>query len=444
MNKLMKVLGFALGANLALAGASPASAAVPEVVTVKVGSVMTLTGPGAFWHLAGGKAQIAYFKNFNQQGGLAYTEPDGSKHRFLVDLKYEDSAYDAKKAVISFGRLKDWGAQLITEDGSTPAAALVAPAARDKVPVVSLWSVHPDPDHYRDSLDSQYLLPNSPTNVDTSNGLLHLYKKYVWDVKNPGQPFKVGVIAFDNPPRRLYKEQWVKDFYAKSGIELVGVAIVPIAVTDVSIELKRLHSEGAKVILIDHIVSGSKVVLENAERLGIRKELAFITWFHSLPQFLEAPQLFDGVYHPWSLPEYFSKDRTPAQEKAAKIYIDDDPEYWTQRVDWALGTHHTLDIGLDAIKDVLQKYGYEGLTRERIRENLFRGKVVDTKLSPKYTIDPQAPFTLPYPSLYQFDAKSKSYIVLGKPVAVGPSNFQPRWNPGDDPKLVETKYYKWP
>jgi ABC-type branched-subunit amino acid transport system substrate-binding protein len=432
----------ALGAGLALVGSSPSSAAAPEVVTVKVGSVMTLTGPGAFWHLSGGKAQIAYFKNLNKQGGVPYTEPDGSKHRFLVDLKYEDSAYDAKKAVISFGRLKDWGAHLITEDGSTPASALVAPSARDHVPVLSLWSVHPDPDHYRENIDSQYLLPNSPTNVDTSNGLLHLFKKNVWDVKHPGERLKVGIIAFDNPPRRLYKEQWVKEFYAKSGLDLVGVAIVPIALTDVSIELNRLHSEGANVILIDHVVSGSKVVLENAERLGIRKDLAFITWFHSLPQFLEAPDLFDGVYNPWSLPQYYSYDRTPAQEEVAKIYFEDDPDYWAHRVDWALGTHHTLQFAIEAIKDALEKDGFEALSRERIRENLFRARAVDTKIYPRFTVDPQAPFTLPYPSLYRFDAKNKNYIVLGKPVAVGPSLFQPRWNPGDDPQVVETRYYE--
>lgn len=434
------VLAAAVGL-LTLTG-GPADAADPDAVTVKVGGVLTLTGPGAFWHLTGGKAQIAFFKHLNKQGGVPYTEPDGTKKRFLVDFKYEDSVYDPKKVLLSYSRLKDWGAQLITTDGSTPGAALVAPSARDKVPVVNTWSVHPDPDHYRKDIDSQYLLPNMPSNVDTSAGLLHLYKKHVWDKKKAGERLKVGIIALDNPPRRLYKESWVKEFYAKAGIDLVGVALAPIAVTDVSIELRRLHSAGAKLVLIDHVVSGSKVVLENAERLGIRKDLDFITWYHILPQYLEAPDLFNGVYHPWPTPEYFSADRTPALEEAARIYLRDEPDYWAQRLDYALGTHVTLQYAIGSIKQALEKYGFSGLTGERVRESLFSARLVDSGLYPRYTVDPQAPFTLPYNYLYRFDVKSKGYVALGKPVAPGPSNFQPRWNPSDDPSIVETGYYQ--
>lgn len=441
MTKLVRIIMVAT-TSLLMWASGIASAAEPETVTVKVGGALTLTGPGAFWHLAGGKAQIAFFKHLNKQGGVPYTGPDGKQRRFLVDFKYEDTVYDAKKVAIAFSRLKDWGAHIITEDGSTPAAALVAPSARDKVPVVSVWTVHPDPDHYLEDIGSQYLLPNMPTNVDTTNGLLYLYKKHVWDKKRPGEALKAGVIAFDNPPRRLYKERWVKEFYAKSGIDLVGVAIVPLAVTDVSVELKRLHEAGARVVLVDHIVSGAKVVLENAERLGIRKDLDFIAWYYMLPQFLEAPQLFDGIYNPWPTPQYFTERRTPQQEAVAKIYLDDDPEYWTERVDWALATHQVLQYTMDAVKVVLEKYGFAGLTRERIRNELFSARTVDTGIHPRFTVDPKAPLTLPYLYLYRLDAKNKRYVELGKPAAAGPSPFQPRWNASDDPAVVETRYYQ--
>lgn len=443
--KALAVLGFSIVLSVAFSlSALAIGSKVPDVVTVKVGGVMTLTGPGAFWHGPGGKAEIAYFKHFNKQGGLAYTEPNGSKHRFVVDLKYEDCAYDAKKAVSSYGRLRDWGAHLITTHGSTTGAALIAICARDKLPVLHIWAVHPDPAYYRDNVDKMYLLPASATDVDATNGLFYQFKKYVWDVKHPGVPFKVGVIAFDNPPRRLYKERWVKDFYAKSGIELVGAAIVPISVMDVSIELKRLHSDGAKVIMIDHTISGAKVILEDAERLGIRKDLYFITWFNLLSQFLEAPKLFDGVYNPFSYPMYYSSARTPAMAKAGQIFLDDDPEYWTYKVDWAVGVYHNLEVAMGAIKDALQKYGYEGLTRERIREMLFRPMTIDNGIYPKFTIDPQFPYSAPYGWMYQLDTKNKIYHPIGMPVAMGPSKYQPRWNPGDDPKAVLTKYYTWP
>lgn len=421
----------------------PAHAADPDTVNVKIGGVLTLTGPGAFWHLVGGKAQMAFFKHLNAQGGVPYTEPDGTKKRFLVEYKYEDSVYDTKKVVIAYNRMKEWGAHVVTTNGSSPGAALVAPSARDKLPVVNDWSVHPDPDHYRNNIDSQYLLPNMPSNVDTSGGLLHLYKKYVWDKNHPGQKLKIGIVSFDNPPRRLYKERWVKSLYEKMGVDIVGVALVPMAVTDVSIELKRLHEAGAKVVLVDHVVSGAKVVLENAERLGVRKDMDFITWYFTRPQFASAPELFDGVYHPWPAPSYYSADRTPEMEEAGKIYLRDDPDYWTQHLDAAMATHLTMLYTVNSIKQALEKHGFKNLTGERIRAAMFGARQVANRgLYPGYSVDPQAPFTLPYNWLYKYEANNKNYAALGKPVAPGPSELQPRWNPTDDSTLVETGYYR--
>ena len=103
-----------------------AKSSVSEVVKIKVGGVMTLSGPGAMWHGPGGRGEIDYFKHFNKQGGLEYKEPDGSKHRFLIDHKYEDCVYQPSKAVTSYGRLRDWGAHMITTHGSSPASAFIA------------------------------------------------------------------------------------------------------------------------------------------------------------------------------------------------------------------------------------------------------------------------------------------------------------------------------
>jgi ABC-type branched-subunit amino acid transport system substrate-binding protein len=441
---ILGAIVFLMAASVIL-GAANVNAEVPEVVTIKVGGVMTLTGPGAFWHGPGGKAEIAYFKHFNKQGGMAYTEPDGSKHRFVIDLKYEDCAYSGKKAVTSYGRLRDWGAHMITTHGSSPGAALIAACARDRVPVLHMWAVHPDPKYYRENVDEMYLLPASATDVDATHGLLYMFKKYVWDKEHAGQPFKAGVIAFDNPPRRLYKKRFVKDLYAKSNIELVGASIVPISVTDVSIELKRLYDAGAKVVVVDHTVGGLKVVLEDAQRLGIKDKIYWIAWFNLLKQFLAAPDLFDGVYNPWSYPMYYSSARTPMMEKAGQIFLDDDPEYWTYRVDWAIGPYHNLSVGMEAIKRCLEKYGYEKFDRIKLREMLFSPMTIDNGIYPKFTIDPQFPYTAPYGWMYQLDAKNKIYHPVGdKPVAMGPSVYQPRWNPGDDPKAVLTEYYEYP
>ena len=444
--KALSVLGFSIimMAAFLMVGQADAKSKVPEVVEVKVGGVMTLSGPGAAWHGPGGKAEMVFFNHFNKQGGMEYKEPDGSKHRFKINHKYEDCAYNGKKAVTSYGRLRDWGADIITTHGSTPGAALIAACARDRLPVVHTWAVHPDPGYYRQNVDRMYLMPASVTDVDGTCGLMAMFKKFVWDKKHPGKPFKVGVIAFDNPPRRLYKKPYAKKLYAKAGIDLVGAAIVPITVTDATIEVKRLYDAGANFIVVDHTTSGTKVVLESAQRLGVKDKMDFLTWFNILRDLATMPEIFDGIYNPWSYPMYYSSERNDVMEKVGQIYLDADPEYWDLRVDWAVGVHHNMSFAMEAIKKTLEKYGREGMTRERIREVMFGATTVDTGIYPKFTVDPEFPYIAPYVWLYQLDAKKKRYNPVGMPVAFGPSVYQPRWSPYDDPKIVYTRYYEWP
>ncbi|MDY6881707.1 MAG: ABC transporter substrate-binding protein [Desulfatiglans sp.] len=421
-----------------------AASEVPETVKIKIGGVLTLSGPGASWHLPGAKCEISYFKDINKKGGIPYTEPDGTKHRFMIDHKYEDCSYNPQKAVISYGRLRDWGAQLITTDGSSPAAAINAQCARDKLPVVNKWAVLADPVNYAENLDNQYLLADAPTDVTATMMIFAALKRGVWDKKHPGKPFRVGVIAFDNPPRRLYKAKGVKEAYAKAGLELVGVAIVPIAVTDVSVQLMRLYKAGARAICVDHIASGAKVVIENAIRMGIRDELLIVGWFNTLRELLADPEIFDGVYNPWVLPCYYTDNVNPSTKACAEFYLNEDRDFWEYRVDNALNAQHALMVGLTGIKNCLEKYGYNGFTGERLRDTLFNLKVVDTGLHPKFAIDPIFPVMQSYLYMYQLDAKKKWYNQIGPIVAPGPNPFHPRWNPSDDPKVVLTKFYQWP
>ncbi|MEE4351857.1 MAG: ABC transporter substrate-binding protein [Desulfatiglans sp.] len=417
---------------------------VPEVVKVKMGGILTMSGPGANWHLPGAKCEISYFKHINRMGGIRYTEPDGTKHRFTIDHKYEDCGYNPKKAIISYGRLRDWGSHMIETDGSSPAAAITAQCARDRVPVLNKWAVLADPVNYAENLDKQYLLANAPTDVTATLQIFTALKRGVWDKKYPGKPFKVGIIAFDNPPRRLYKSSGVKESYAAAGIDLVGVAIVPLALTDISVQLRRLYKAGARAICVDHIASGLKVVIEDAIRLGIRDELLLISWFNGLNHLMSDPKVFDGVYNPWLLPVYYTDNVSPATKACAERYLKEDPEFWEGRVDNALSVQHALMVGLSAIKNCLEEHGYNGLTRVRIRDALFGLKEVNTGLHPKFGIDPMFPLYQVYLYLYQFDAKRKMYHHLGPIVAPGPTPFHPRWNPSDDPKVVLTNYYQWP
>jgi len=426
------------------AGQAVAESKVPDVVTIKVGGVETLSGGGATWHEPGARAELFYWEQFNKKGGMAYTEPDGSKHRFVVEYKYEDCNYKADKAATSYGRMRDWGAHVVTVHGTTPAAAIVALAARDQVPVVQLWACNPDPKSYRDNLDKQYLLPCMPANVNCTLCIFKAIKDNIWDKKHAGEPYKVGVIAFDNPPRRLYKNPEIKEIYAKAGIDLVGVEIVPISITDATMQVKRLYDLGAKVIQIDHITAGSKVIVEAAERMGIRDKIIFSHWYLLLRDFLTMPELFDGDLNPWPAPPYNVPNPNPEAVAAAKPLLSSDPDYWMHRIDWGMSVYVVLDLTMQAVKNTLEKYGYSGLTRERLREALFKLKEVKTPFYPTFNIDARFPYTTPYMWLNRVDTKNKVLQPIGMPVAPGPGLYQPAWNPSDNKNVVVTDYYQWP
>ena len=445
----MSLWNLALGLTVAFAflATSPTkviAADVPEVVTIKVGGVLTMTGGGAQWHGPGAEAEKVFFKNLNETGGIAYREPDGTTHRFKVEHKYEDCAYQPKKAVSSYVRLRDWGAHLITTDGTTPGSALYGLATRDGVPVLHKFACVPDPEGNGDINKKKYWLPNHEINYACCLTTLMAFKKGVWEKDHPGKPLKVGIVSLDNPTRRMYAQPKVKELYSRAGIELVGVAFVPISVTDVTIQVKQFYDKGARTILIDHITSAAKVTIENAERLGIKDEMSFIGWYTLLKDFLSDPEVFDGFYNQYMAPAFNVKKRSPEVERVGKIYQAANPKYWKYMEDRAIDVHHSLTVGMQAVKHCLEKHGYKGFNRETLRDSMFSLRDIDTGIHPRFSIDPQYPLTTPYDWLYRVDAKNKCYVPIGPVVAAGPHMFRSRWNPSDDPKVVLTHYYQWP
>ncbi|MEE4351745.1 MAG: ABC transporter substrate-binding protein [Desulfatiglans sp.] len=432
--------------TLFVSGHVQAQSKAPDVVRIKIGGLLTLSGPAVAWHGAGGKIQISYFKYLNTLGGIPYREPDGSKRRFVIEHKYEDCAYSPQKAVTTYGRLRDWKAHLIIVHGSSPAGSTSTLAIRDKVPMLHVFSVHPSPMSYMDNIDKEYLMANAVSIVTLTHQNLMAYKKGVWEEKHrghSGKAMKAAIIAFDNPSRRLYKKGVVKKLYAKSSIDLVGVELVPMASTDVTVQLNRIFREGPHVLVMDHATPGVKVILECAVRLGIRDKIGFISSYNLLRELLAIPELFDGVYNPWISSMYYTDDRSPEAGICAGRYLQDDPGYWEYRVDHAIQVQHVLMVGIEAVKRCLEEYGYEGFSRSRLRNTMFNLTDVDTGLCLRFSIDPKFPITQPYSALYRLDAKNKIYHQVGPIVAPGPSPFYPRWNPREN-KEVMSNYYQWP
>lgn len=224
----------------------------------------------------------------------------------------------------------------------------------------------------------------------------------------------------------------------------MGVELVPVTVTDATVQLKRLYDAGARVIQIDHMVNGSKVVLEDAERLGIKDDIIFIHWYLNFRDTIPLSNLFDGTYNSFTQPTYYTDNRLPAIDRVGKFYLENGGEAFQYSIDWNIHVHHNLTLAIQAIKNALEQYGYEGFTRERLRNAMFGLKRTTSGFLPKFDINPRFPLTLPYALLFRIDGKNKRLHQEGPIVAPGPGLYQQDWNPSDDPKQVLTNYYKWP
>ena len=105
MKKVLCLIAAVVMMAAAFAGCTAEQAAAPaasdsSAKAIKIGGTGPLTGGAAIYGMAVKQAAEIAVEEVNALGGLQF------------ELKYEDDAHDAEKAVNAYNALKDWGLQI--------------------------------------------------------------------------------------------------------------------------------------------------------------------------------------------------------------------------------------------------------------------------------------------------------------------------------------------
>ena len=109
---LLLVVVMAIGLLAGCGGSSSSAPASSGATAFKIGGTGPLTGGAAIYGTAVYDAAQIAVEEINAIGGIQF------------ELKFEDDAHDAEKAVNAYNALKDWGMQVsLGSVTSTPCAA---------------------------------------------------------------------------------------------------------------------------------------------------------------------------------------------------------------------------------------------------------------------------------------------------------------------------------
>lgn len=340
--------------------AKPAETVQPSAeVKVKLGMSLAFTGALASAGTPQGQGAVAYARWVNDQGGLEFRDPKtGTMRKALVDLVWEDSAMSVSKALAIYKRQKEQGVVLQILAMGLDAVADVA--SRSQVPILSTAGMA------EASIKTQpsYVTALYPSNIDQ---ILAFVK---WASQQQTTRPKFGFMLADTAGHRAQGGGGgiTAELIREYGGELVGVEWVPLAVTTTTIELTRLNAGNPDWIIIYHVPSGTTVVTKDAQRLGMTGKVKFAIAAYGFGEEL-IPLLGDlaeGIYGalPWSYPVETAVPGIKTANDAMQKYYGRSAT--TLNVQGVL----TAMVGLEGIRQALQKVGPEGLTPAAVNDAL--------------------------------------------------------------------------
>lgn len=220
-----------------------------EEKTVKIGVIGTLTGVGSYHGQQETKGLEMAKDEINSDGGI-----NGK----LIELVYEDSGSDAKKAVSALQKLinVDEVKWVIGDSWVTTTAAMVPLANEKQVIMIS-------PIAQLDSLSQDdYFFRTIPNTRDMIKPLA----KYAYHNMSAR---KVGIIKTDTPFGFEHAKDFKEEFEALGG-KIVGDETIGLTQSDVRTELSKINEKNPDTIFDLH-ASGASIglLIKQAKELGI-------------------------------------------------------------------------------------------------------------------------------------------------------------------------------
>ena len=352
------LLMVALLLSSACAGAPPAA----EEKTVKIGHIAFSTGPVGDCGLPFTMIGADYFRWQNER----YDGIDGIK----VDYMWIDSGYEVPRSVAAYQRLKQWGAKFIWSVGTTPNDAIKVMAKEDSMGILG----------YGGSSELFW-----PPNVFFCAHMSYAEEGragIIWLKNNvPGLPKvpKVGMILSDDA------FGWATahgplHYEDADGYEVVAHELLPHGALDATTQVRNVMNAGADLLLLHYTVGTNAVVVRDAIRLGFKGPII------STPQALDFAlgDLSEGaaeaanVY--WLSHFRIIEDRLPAMEPVYEMlreyHPNWDPYHPHPSKCWEVGII-CPQIIIEGIRNAINTYGYENVTRANVIKGLEAIKNLD-------------------------------------------------------------------
>ncbi|MFA5663208.1 ABC transporter substrate-binding protein [Castellaniella sp.] len=243
----------AIGVSLALMafGSAPTLAADQE--TLKLGVMVTLSGPGAAWGLAMKNGAELAADAVNADGGL---EVDGKKYK--VELVAYDDKYQANEAVTVTNRLvhEDKVNFIIGPLGSAPAVAVLPITEKNNVMTVMM------------AFTPKALGPDKPHAFRVCITTTEISQPQIdWVVQTKGLK-KVGGLFPNDESGQIIAED-LKAAYGQAGADLVAVELFERDRVDFVPLLTRMFAKGIDGIELDgNSPSTAGLIVKQARELG--------------------------------------------------------------------------------------------------------------------------------------------------------------------------------
>ena len=195
-------------------------------------------------------------KYANEQGGIIFKDPEtGKDTRILIDMMQEETGGDVPTAISAYKKFRGEGVDCMTGLTSTQAEGLLALTTKDRQPwqqSTSTPAMH--------SVLPRYMWTFFPRYEDAAGLALDFISK-----EDPG--CKVGFLSLDISCGRSSVEPVVLEYAESLGLEPLQPELVPFTVTDFSVELSRLKSQGAEWIFATLTSGHAAVMLQDMKRI---------------------------------------------------------------------------------------------------------------------------------------------------------------------------------
>ena len=212
----------------------------------KLGGTGPLTGGAAIYgNAAKNGAQIAV-DEINAQGGIQF------------ELKYEDDANDAEKAVNAYNSLKDWGMQIsLGSVTSTPANATSAEGFTDRIFSLTPSASAPTVIEGKDNMFQMCFL-DYPTQGGAS-------AQYISDMAL-GE--KIGIIWKNDEDYSTGLRNSFVDKAAELGLNIVAESTFTEGNNDFSVQLTEMQNAGADVVFLPMYYQPASLIFAQADAMG--------------------------------------------------------------------------------------------------------------------------------------------------------------------------------